>query len=181
MSHVFYSDDHGKSWQLGGTVADHTDECQVAELHDGRLMINMRNYWERDGGDTDLGGKRAVSISEDGGETWQALTYDSALVEPICQASLIKHSSDTFRQAPLIFANPASTTNRRQLTVRVSQDNGKTWPVARLIHKGDAAYCCLAVLPDRSVGCLYEADGYKRITFAGFTLPWLSDSSKDQH
>ncbi len=180
MSHVFYSDDHGKSWQLGGTVADHTDECQVAELHDGRLMINMRNYWERDGGDTDLGGKRAVSISENGGETWQALTYDSALVEPICQASLIKHSSDTFRQAPLIFANPASTTNRRQLTVRVSQDDGKTWPVARLIHKGDAAYCCLAVLPDRSVGCLYEADGYKRITFAGFTLPWLSDSSKDQ-
>ena len=174
MSHVFYSDDHGETWKLGGTVDDHTDECQVVELHDGRLMINMRNYWHNEGGKQELGKKRAVAISEDGGATWQETTFDSTLIESVCQASFIKHSNDTFRQPPLLFSNPASTTNRRRLTVRMSTDDGKTWPVAKLVHEGDAAYSCLAVLPDRSVGCLYEADGYKRITFAGFTLPWLN-------
>ena len=173
MSHVFYSDDHGKSWKLGGTVADHTDECQVVELHDGRLMINMRNYWGNEGGKKELGGKRAVTISDDGGESWQELTFDSTLVESICQASFIKHSNDTFRQPPLLFSNPASTTNRKQMTIRMSTDDGKTWPFARVIAPGSAAYSSLAVLADRSVGCLYEADGYKRIVFAQFTLPWL--------
>ena len=173
LSNVFYSDDHGATWKLGGSVADHTDECQVVELHDGRLMINMRNYWDRDGGQKELGGKRAVAISNDGGETWQQHTFDSTLIESICQASFIKHSNDTFRRPPLLFSNPAHTSRRRHMTVRMSMDDGKTWPVARLVYEGDAAYSCLAVLPDRSIGCLYEKDGYKRITFAGFTLPWM--------
>jgi hypothetical protein len=46
---VTFSDDHGQTWKLGGTVDRHTDECQVVELSDGTLMINMRNYWGRDG------------------------------------------------------------------------------------------------------------------------------------
>ena len=48
-SHVFYSDDHGETWQLGAAVAPHTDECQVIETADGTLLINMRNYWGRQG------------------------------------------------------------------------------------------------------------------------------------
>ena len=103
MSNVFYSDDHGKTWTLGGTVGDHTDECQVVELHDGRLMVNMRNYWAREGNKMELGSKRATSISHDGGETWGELRFDEELIEPICQASFIKHSDDVFRQAPLLF------------------------------------------------------------------------------
>jgi sialidase-1 len=57
-SHVIYSDDHGRSWKLGGTVDRHTDECQVVELSGGELLINMRNYWGRDGGRPDRGGLR---------------------------------------------------------------------------------------------------------------------------
>ncbi len=177
MSHVFYSDDSGKTWQLGGTVGDHTDECQVVELHDGRLMINMRNYWAREGGKKELGGKRAVAISSDGGETWDKLAFDDVLIEPICQASFIKHSDDVFRQAALFFSNPASTTHRKTLTIRMSTDQGKTWPIARSIHDGPAAYSCLAVLPDRSIGCLYEAGekhSSESLKFARFTVPWLT-------
>ena len=181
LSHVFYSDDHGETWILGGTVADHADECQVVELHDGRLMINMRNYWQREGGRPELGGKRAVAISDDGGATWGELTFDETLIEPVCQASFIKHSDDAFRPAPLLFSNPASTTNRERLTIRLSDDAGATWPVAKTIHAGPAAYSCLAVLPDRSLGCFYEAgenEAYEMLRFARFTLPWLRGERK---
>ncbi len=63
-SHVIYSDDHGQTWQIGGiTPQDQVNECTVAELPDGRLMLNMRNY--------DRTRKtRMVSFSADGGQTW---------------------------------------------------------------------------------------------------------------
>ena len=88
FSHVFFSDDHGTTWSLGGTVDRHTDECQVVELADGELLINMRNYWGRDGGRPDRGGMRAIARSRDGGATWSPLAFDTTLIEPICQASL---------------------------------------------------------------------------------------------
>ena len=181
LSHVFYSDDHGKTWQLGGSVNDHTDECQVVELHDGRLMINMRNYWSREGGHPELGGKRAVAISSDGGESWEEFSFDATLIEPVCQASFLKHSNDVFRQAPLLFSNPASTKRRVQLTVRLSHDQGKSWPNGRVIHSGPSAYSCLTVLPDRSIGLLYEGGekhAYEKLVFARFTLPWLSNEER---
>ena len=176
MSHVFYSDDHGATWRLGGTVADHTNECQVVELHDGRLMINMRNLWARDGGRQECGGKRAVAISADGGDSWEDIAFHETLIEPICQASFLKHSDDVFRQAPLFFSNPASAEGRSQLTIRMSTDQAETWPIARTIHAGPAAYSCLTILPDRSLGCLYEAGDqspYERLRYARFTIPWL--------
>ena len=110
-SHVFYSDDHGETWQLGGTVAPHTDECQVIQTDDGNLLINMRNYWGRYGGRPDRGGMRALATSQDGGVTWSELSFDPTLIEPICQASLIRHvghgASDE-SPSRVLFSNPAS-------------------------------------------------------------------------
>jgi sialidase-1 len=177
-SHAFFSDDHGATWKLGGTVAPHTDECQVVELADGTLMMNMRNYWERDGGEPTKGGKRAIASSADGGETWSELSFDETLVEPVCQASFMRYSWPV-EGAPggLLFSNPASSEARVKMTVRMSYDEGQTWPVAKLLHEGPAAYSCLAVLPDRRIGCLYERGGehsYETISFARFTLRWLT-------
>ena len=64
------------------------------------------------------------------------------------------------------------------MTVRMSYDQGRTWPFAKILHEGPAAYSCLSTLPDRSVGCLFEAgkDGaYEKLVFARFTLPWLDE------
>ena len=178
MSHVFYSDDHGKSWSLGGTVADHTDECQVVELADGRLMINMRNYWGRDGNRSALGGKRAVSFSDDGGATWSELLFDESLIEPVCQASIHRFEAEQSDQPVYLFSNPASNSTRQSLTIRLSRDGGKTWPVSRVLHDGPAAYSCLYSLSDGSIGCLYErgnSDPYEKLTFAKFRLNWLNN------
>ena len=86
-SHVIYSDDHGKTWRLGGSsTRPGTNECQVVELTGGRLMLNMRNY--------DRAQKtRQVAISEDGGLTWKNQHFDPALVEPICQAAIERYAA----------------------------------------------------------------------------------------
>jgi sialidase-1 len=173
FSHVFFSDDHGRTWTLGGTVERHTDECQVVELATGELLINMRNYWGRDGGRPDRGGRRAIARSRDGGATWSLLEFEAALIEPVCQASLIAIPRPVRpTEALLVFSNPASTTARRTLTVRVSGDDGKTWPVTIPVDAGPSAYSCLAPLADGRVGLLYERGKSARITFTIVPIPW---------
>lgn len=178
-SHVFYSDDHGQTWKLGGTVDRHTDECQVVELSDGTVMINMRNYWGRHGKQPDKDKMRAVAVSRDGGATWEDLRFDETLIEPICQGSFLRYSmKGESGDGWLLFSNPASTSTRHRLTVRLSNDEGETWPVAKLLHEGPSAYSCLTVLPDGSIGCLYEGGenhAYEKIIFAKFSLEPSSD------
>lgn len=182
FSHVFYSDDHGATWQLGGTVSPHTDECQVVELGDGDLLINMRNYWERDGKDASKGRRRAVARSTDGGRSWGPLEFDATLIEPVCQASLIGWASGSTEPADLLlFSNPASRTRRENLTVRLSRDSGRTWPQQVVVQSGPAAYSCLAQLPDGALGCLFEtgeAGTYERLELARFTWDALAPAGR---
>ena len=169
MSHVFYSDDHGATWRLGGSVAPHTDECQVVELPNGQLLINMRNYWASEGGVASRGGKRAVAISSDGGNSWGELRFDEKLIEPICQAGMIRCSWPNEGRSRIVFSNPASSQSRQRMTVRISYDEGRTWPVSKLIWPASAAYSCPARLSDGRVGLLYERDDYKTIAFTAFS------------
>ena len=166
-SHVFYSDDHGHSWKLGGVTDFLMNECAVVELSDGTLMLNMRNYRRT--------GRRAVSFSADGGMTWSPCRDDPTLVEPVCQASLISDENPDDGKLRLLFSNPASTSGRHHLTVRMSTDEGKTWPDSRLLYMDSAAYSCLAALPCGDVGILFERDGYQRITFSRFKPDWITD------
>ena len=165
-SHVIYSDDHGRTWQLGAPTDRAMNECAVAELSDGRLMLNMRSYRGK--------ACRAVAFSEDGGESWSPAVDDPELIEPVCQASLIRCDEG---EAPcLLFSNPASEKTRHRLTVRLSRDDGETWPATRVLHAGPAAYSSLCMLPDGTAGILYEAGekhAYEKIAFASFPLTWL--------
>lgn len=169
-SHVIYSDDHGQTWKLGGVARPRMNESQVVELADdqGGLLLNMRT--------TAKANRRGQSVSHDGGRTWTTPEYVSELIEPRCQASLLRYSWPEGKEpGRILFCNPAGT-RRTNLTVRLSLNDGKTWPVARTLHAGPAAYSCLVVLPDKSIGCLYEcgrANSYEKITFARFPLAWL--------
>lgn len=169
--HVIYSDDHGKSWRLGGSMDDKTDEDQVVELADGTLMMNIRNYREK--------GHRGISLSKDQGVTWSPVVSDTNLIEPVCQASLIRYTlSPPFTRNRLLFSNPATQDKRIKMTVRLSYDQGQTWPVARLLNAGPSGYSCLTVLHDMRIGCLYERGDHSsidKVTFARFTLEWLTD------
>lgn len=162
-SHVIFSDDHGKNWKLGGVVGEDVNECQAVELGDRSVMINMRSYRANQG-------CRAVSISKDGGESWSAITDDSTLIEPNCQASLVRFGGNETHKPFVLFCNPASQQKREKLTLRISGDEGRTWSISKLLYEGSSGYSCLAILPDVTVGCLYERDNYGKITYVRVEL-----------
>ena len=167
-----FSDDGGRSWQIGGSADPGTNESQVVELADGRLMLNMRNHPPR------AENFRMVATSDDGGRTWSQAKPDRALVEPPAQASLLRLTTAAADgRNRLLFSNPASA-RRERMTVRMSEDEGATWPVSRVVHEGPAAYSSLVVLPDRSIGLLFERGDrspYEKITFVRLTLEWLTE------
>ena len=173
-SHVFFSDDAGQSWTLGASSDAGTNESQVVELADGGLLLNMRNHPPKPEN------FRMIARSTDGGRTLSAAVPDRALVEPPAQASLLRFSSASNQDRNrLIFANPASPA-RERMTVRLSYDEGLTWAVSRVLHDGPSAYSSLVLLPDRSIGLLFERGDrspYERITFARVTLEWLTSGS----
>ena len=166
-SHVIYSDDGGKTWKLGGVLGEKTNESQAVELADGRVFINMRSYHGQH--------CRAVATSKDGGLTWSKVTLDKALPGPVCQASTVRYTSPgkSGQKSRILYSGPGGK-GRDHMTVRMSYDECKTWPVAKVLCAGSAAYSCLTVLPDGTIGCLYEQDGYRKIVFARFTLDWLT-------
>jgi len=166
-----YSDDFGETWTSGEWAPEGSKgtgaEVALVELADGSVMMNTRS--------TGGAKRRKVAVSTDGGRTWSPLLDDPTLIEPQCQGTMLRYSDPLDGQdSRILFANPASQKRRANGTVRLSIDEGKTWSVSRVLYPGGYAYSCLTVLPDRTIGCLFERDGYKHITFARFTLAWLT-------
>jgi sialidase-1 len=162
FSHIIYSDDHGNTWELGGTTPqDQVNECTVAELGNGRLMLNMRNY--------DRSQEcRKISFSGDGGITWSDIVSDTALIEPICQASLLGILKNEDNRVYLYFTNPAHRSNRENMTLKISDDEGQTWETLAILYRGPSAYSDLVELPNGNLGCLFEAGNespYEGIVF----------------
>jgi sialidase-1 len=141
-SHVIYSDDNGKTWKLGGSVGPLCNECAVAECTDGSLVLNMRSYSGKH--------RRATSRSKDEGLTWSPIEDDAALVEPVCEASLIRIGKQ------LAFSNPADADARRNMVVRRSDNDGHSWKTVREVHFGPAGYSSLVDLGRARAGLLYE-------------------------
>ena len=158
-SHVIYSDDHGATWKIGAVHDEKTNESTVVELADGTILQNMRSYHGRN--------CRAIATSKDGGLSFGPLTLATNLVEPVCQASMLRAKS-----GEILFANPAST-KREKMTIQISKDDAKTWTVSQVLHAGPSAYSCLAQLADGTVLCLYErgeTSAYEKVTLARFQL-----------
>lgn len=150
-SHIIYSDDGGSSWNIGGTTPqDQVNECSVAEIGKGKLILNMRNY-DR----TQM--NRKISISNDYGESWGDIYDDKALVEPICQASILRYSFKGYGRNDLLFINPADKNKRLNMTLRLSNDLGRTWKAEFILYEGPSAYSDITKLRNGNVGCLFEA------------------------
>jgi len=166
-SFVIYSDNHGKTWKHGGLTEEGMNECEVVERADGSLLLSMRNYYKKQ--------RRAFSISGDGGQTWSAPKLHEQVYCPVCQSSIHRYS---FEPRNLILYSGPGGEGRNNLTIRLSCDEGKTWPVSKLLNPGPSAYSDLAVLSNGDIGCLYEGGRkfkYEKIVFARFTLEWLTD------
>ncbi|NMA83692.1 MAG: exo-alpha-sialidase [Epulopiscium sp.] len=185
---VIYSDDHGETWKMGTSPNDgrkagntllsaetlaETDyeltESQVVELDNGDLKAFMRNHNKKR--------RTATSISKDGGETWGEVVFQDTLLDPICQASVIKYPDQGDGRCRVIFSNPADEKERVNGTIRLSEDGGKTWSYSRLLKEGSYVYSSLTVLPNGHIGILYETEenGDMKNCFTTFSLEWIME------
>ncbi|WP_246021032.1 sialidase family protein [Arthrobacter echini] len=170
QAYSVYSDDHGATWQKGSNVGVQMDENKTVELSDGRVMLNSR--------DSGGGGYRKVAISTDGGQSYGPVTVDQELPDPTNNASITRLFPDAPEGSPdarkLLFSNSNSQSSRSNLAVRVSCDDGQTWPSIRGVRSGFAAYSTLERLDEGRIGLLYESSYSNGITFAGFDDAWLN-------
>ncbi len=163
---ALYSEEHGKTWRRSAAVPGHGDECQLVELADGRLLMDIRQ---------ETGPGRSWSVSQDGGKTWSAHRGGLPVSPVACAIERYTSRSAGDDRDRIIWTGPKGP-DRQNLVVRISYDEGETWPVERLIFAGPSAYSDLTILKDRSVGVLWErgaAHGYQFITFTRLTREFL--------
>jgi sialidase-1 len=177
---TIYSDDHGKTWQAGDLAVPNEgdfgnpNETMLAPLSDGRVMLVTRSVSKPN--------RKIVVTSPDGATGWSKPVFHDQLWEPICMASIAAFPS---QPGTLIFSNPhrlaldesgkeipARKAPRENLSIKLSRDDGRTWPVSKVLDPGPSAYSDLAVLPDGTILCLYE--GGVDIQSARFDLDWIT-------
>ena len=155
FSNLMFSTDRGESWTVSSAARRDTTECAVAELSNGTLMLNMRD--NRNRADKSEKNGRAVSTTMDLGKTWTVHSSDhGALPEPVCMASLISHRLPNGRKV-LFFSNPNHKSKRRNMTVRLSTDDGKTWSKQIVLDETGGAYSSLTMVNERTLGIVYES------------------------
>jgi sialidase-1 len=193
VTSTIYSDDGGKTWRRGEIAIPntaeyiHPNETAAIELADGTVMLNARSESKAN--------RRLITTSKDGATAWSTPRFDDALLEPICMAGLVRYS--TARNGGrnrILFSNPHNLErrdgkaepgmprDRRSVSVQMSYDEGKTWPVRKVIEPGWSGYSDLARTLDGTVLLLYErgdanADQFRAdaLTLARFPLEWLTD------
>jgi len=176
---IIFSDDGGKTWAAGGVIPAvkglHHGECTVVERSDGSLLMNMRT-----GGTGLYGvGYRTVSVSKDRGMTWSKPVLDKNLPGPGCQGSMIR-----LNDKEILFLNPAvhrrggfSIRSRRNLTLRLSKDDGRTWTSSRVLNKELSGYSDMAITKEGKILCLFEngkRDYCEKISIVQVDRAWLA-------
>ena len=186
---TIFSDDQGKSWQRGEIAIPDAGEPNIASLADGGVIVTARNNDQRS--------RRLVARSQDGATRWTKPEFSEDLLEPGCMAGIVSHSENASpNDSLLLFSNPRTIERehsaRRNVTISLSRDNGKTWPTIKTLQPGPSAYSDLAVLPDGSVLCFYENGtdkptiqrkrdwAYANLTLARFNLAWLEAQDKSE-
>lgn len=163
---IIYSKDRGETWKIHNYARTNTTEAQVVEVEPGVLMLNMRD---------NRGGSRAVYTTTDFGQTWKEHESSrTALIEPVCMASLIsvKAKDNVLGKDLLIFSNPNSTSARKDMTIKISMDGGKTWSADHqllLDEDYNWGYSCLTMIDKETIGILYESS-VAHMTFQSIKL-----------
>jgi sialidase-1 len=169
---VIYSDDRGQTWERGDFIARNGDktaagepiinpsETALVELSGGRVLANLRTESPRH--------RRLLSISPDGATGWSPPTFHEQLAEPICMASMIR-----LEDGRILFSNPDNllvggqpgqpgrNRDRRNVTIKLSDDEGKSWQLLQVVEPGPSGYSDLAAGPYAAVWCFYERGGIK--------------------
>ncbi|AWV97239.1 sialidase family protein [Arcticibacterium luteifluviistationis] len=170
--YLFGSDDRGENWYFIDTPIKPADESKIVELSDGTWMINSRVPDK---------GFRYVHTSTNQGKTWLSKP-DTSLIDPACNASFIRYTSikNGDDKNRLLFANANRKDDRKNMTIKISYDEGKTWTSGKTIYTESAAYSSMTVLSNGDIGLFFEKDDYQNNVFTRLSLEWLTDG-KDKY
>ena len=157
-THVFGSKDHGKSWFLIDTPLSPGDESKIVELSNGNWLVNSR---------VNSNDSRYSHISKDNGQTW-ATYKNKDLQDPGCNASLVKYDE------LLLFTNVFDSKYRKNLSLSISKDQGRTWAKNQTIYKGESAYSSMTKLKNGDIGVFFEKDNYTKNVFVRIPKSWLT-------
>ena len=188
-----YSDDGGKSWHGGEIAAQETDplinpsETVAVELADGGVMFSTRSE--------SLQHRRGVAYSPDGSSRWTRPEFSNDLAEPVCMAGIERFSyAAPGTPSRIIYSHCDNGTEpdprshsrffvRKNLTIRLSYNEGRTWPMARVLEPGYSGYSDITVAKDGTMFCFYEegavdgnasANNTRALVIAQFNLEWLT-------
>ena len=177
FSTIMSSRNHGRSWKVGTPTGMVSSECQAVELTDGRVMLNMRS--SRDARMM----RRSVMVTSDLGATWaEHPTNHKSLIEPVCNGSIIRihYEQNGKTKTALLFANPNSVERREKHTIKVSFDDGMTWPETHYYLLDDYTgfgYPSLVQIDNKHVGIVFEGSR-SHIMFMKLTIAELVSGNR---
>ena len=173
---TIYSDDHGETWHFGSSFGEdiHMNESRIVELDNGDVYMNAR--YTIPGRDA----HRASAISHDGGISWGDIKIDTNFpFTNQCDGGLNKVTDPKTGKSYLIYSKNESPEGRENLAIRLSEDNGKTWLISKVLDPGTVSYSDIAVLPDNTILILYETGKGKPVYCIRTNLEWVLDK-RDQ-
>lgn len=168
-AHAFYTDDHGKTFKLSPSVnIEGSNESIATELSNDQMLMSIRNQR----GDIR---NRILAYSSSGGEQWDTAYFEPQLPDPVCQGSIIIIG---YKKGKAIIAssNAADQKQRNNLSIKISNDEGKTWSRSLVVDNNDAnkkdwsAYSDLVMVDKKTIGILYERNNYAEIIFKSIKL-----------
>ena len=166
-THVFGSNDHGKTWYIAEAPISTGDESKIVELNDGSWLVNSR---------VNNKGIRYSHISKNQGKSWTTRP-EINLIDPGCNASLVKYDYGNYINSDLLLlSNINNQSTREEIVIRHSLNGGETWSEPRIIYAGSAAYSSMTVLNNGEIGLLFERDNYSKNVFTKFSLHWLMNN-----
>ena len=161
-NHAVYSDDNGRTWHVSDLAFAGGDEAKIVELTDGRLLMSVRRN-----------GQRGYNISSDGGRTWGEQGLWPEIDINACNGDLIRYP---LKRGTLLLHSVPDHRTRRNVTIFMSRDEGRTWPEKRVVCPYESVYSSLTVLPDGTIGLYIEENPTKagcELWFMNFSMEWL--------
>jgi len=171
-----YSDDHGETWNYGsafGHEGQNMNESRMVELENGDIYLNARYV---NNATEEKNNYRYTAISLDKGIHWTDIKMDEnfPLSNP-CDAGLISFKKYGENRNLILYSKNESKEGRKNLILRMSNDEGISWHVSKIIDEGPAGYSDLAVLPDKTLLLVYETGVKSPVYCARFRLDWLKN------
>lgn len=167
--HVIFTKDLGRTWQFGAQSMTGGDETKVVELNNGSLLASIRNI-----------SRRIFVVSHDKGNHWEYPYKREDMVDPGCNGDIKRYTSklDGYDKDRLIHTNQYHVKSRRNLTIKISYDEGNTWKYTKSLDPQLSAYSAVEIAGNGDILVYYEKEhsnkGYD-MALMRVTLDYITD------